>query len=232
MPTKEKKTETKKETTAKKKTTTKKPVSKKEAAKKTEKIEEVKTIKKVTAKKPLKKEIVKNVSQDAVEQKENKKTCPLNKLNKKFLLIIIPVVVVAIIIVAIIISSSSNTYKLNEILSCYEGSNETITLPKKYLISNDATIYEKDGKYINAVGGFACYNEDEEEFNALLSEIKEVYESCYEFESNDHRCFYFNYSDGDYALSYVFIYKDNKILQLVFEGLGENETINIAKSVK
>ena len=234
------------ETKNTKKKVTKKPtkkVEKKPAAK--TKVKATKTsatkVKKPASKKITKKakeepiildnDIVKLEEVDTKVEKKPNKFVDFIKKYQKLILGVVGIIVVIAIICAIVKGSSMKTYKLFEVSPTFEGSEETIKLPKEWLLTDDGEYYEQKDNRLHAKGFISGMPASKEDYDQMA----EQYAQYYEVEPvtiNEIEGIKLVQEYEDKTFNYYFIYKDGLIHQITFVNVDDSLENQILISIK
>lgn len=220
-------TKTEKKPVAKAKTKTTKtssPKPKKPATKKTtKKVKEEPII--------LDNDIVKLEEVETKAEEKPNKFIDFIKKYKKLILSVVGIIAVIAIICAIVKGSGMKTYKLYEVSPTFEGSEETITLPKDWLLTDDGEYYELNDNRLHAKGFISGMPATQEDYDLMIGQYVQYYD-VEQVTINEIEGIKLIQEYDNNTFHYYFIYKNDVIHQVTFVNVDDALENQILTSIK
>lgn len=169
-----------------------------------------------------------NLNENNEDRKETKKN-----VNKP-LLIVLCLFIVAILLYGVnSIINSSETYSLKDVTVNYDYKTDLkITLPKKWLASDQGELFEKSSNKLITKGIIGVINSTKEEYEQLKQSYM-FYTEIKETKINDNDAFCFKMDDTLYSYTYYFeIINDELLIQSIFLNVEDDVCLNILESIK
>ena len=205
-------------------------------------------VKKPTRKRTVKKETeqliettLPEIKETTVEIKaEEKKNKLLEFAKKNYLIIGIITIAILLIIISscnskkstnVSISSSPTTFNFSEISEQYADYQETITLPQNWCLTDTGELFDGSEKILKSKGVVSISPITREEFDSLLANPPEGY-GIENIKINDYDVIKVGYQDETMVLNYFFMYKDEKLVQVILQDVDQETTDSILNSIK
>lgn len=201
-----------------------------------------KTEKKETKKKSTTKEIATNAKKEVVKEfkemvKNNDEKVSFDIKNIPFKTIgIIASVLIVIFLIFFIVGKENNketVYQLSDVLNNEKYTDYSISLPKNLYFSDNGELYSlADNNMLKFIANISAMDGSEDDFKSIVESSKLYYENVTEDEINEFKTLTIVYDYEEMGYTLVFMYKNETILQLMFENAEPETVLDIASRIK